>query len=213
MQIAISPTEIKKTLKQTILEQSIQKKDHQESICLCLDRSSSMSESLDDGTVKINALIHAVSEFFAKTNVNMTALNIIFFNHSFIQIDGSFSEFFNQLFTIYPNGGTVLSPALDACIEVLRTFKQSSAIRKRIILVSDGVASDPEKALGSVGTCARLDIVIDTIGVGSLNNTDLTFLEAVSKATGGKFQHIRTLEQFESSFKRLETRERWQLTE
>jgi len=101
---------------------------------------------------------------------------------------GSFTAVTARLARIRPQGNTDVGEALRLAVGSFRASPRAAT--KSILLVSDGVNTaglDKDAILsGPVKSARRKGVRIDTIAVGSVAQADRSFLERVSRATGGR---------------------------
>ena len=78
-------------------------------------------------------------------------------------------------------------PSRPTCLEKTSWlfFKETTCRQRRIVLMSDGIASDPHMAQEAMTALVRSGIPVDTVAFGE--DADRKGLQNISDATGGRF--------------------------
>ena len=174
-----------------------------EQVLIILDASGSMAEKIEGDESKMAAAKRVIRNFIDKVPENVAlGLRVYGNGHHFINPCRStkrmvamglnnHSQIEAALPSIFPQGATPISFSL---IQAMNKDFLGGRGKKRIVLVSDGgetCDSDPcAVALDIVKQ--RIDVEIDVVGFGNLNQGALRQLRCVSAATYGQFSQANT---------------------
>lgn len=164
---------------------------------LLLDISGSMNDQIEPGTVKLQAAQHAAKEYLRAMQAvskmphaaPMSANVYGFALQTTTIASGYDKKACDAIDTMTAYDETDIGQALDKAVAALQNTPTCAS--RRIVLLSDGEStrgqSDAQVMAGAVARAKANGIVIDTIGFGSIGESDEGFLHGVSDATGGAY--------------------------
>ncbi len=166
-------------------------------LVLLIDKSSSMSEQMGDYS-KLEAA--KIAAFSSVEILNpMDYVGILAFDSGYrwivpITRAKERDKIASKLTGLAGDGGTDLEPALKEGID---KAQEIDAVKKHIIILSDGIADDQnlENILAKV---QQSDITLSSVGVGQ--NANLDFLEQIAEKGGGRSYFAETSNQLPRIF-------------
>ena len=190
----------------------------EEDLLLVIDSSGSMVEDTKDYIPKMEAAKQAAQDFVRSCNPSRSHIGLTEFgcvgNRLLVEPSNDLATVLTYLGMMHAGGGTPMFGALMQSIDWLK--EKSSAKLKRIILLTDGQATDTftmsaynpnvfsnEEAAAEVAKVAQAaGIIIDTIGFGK--DFDAIVLDILSGKTGGKQVSSDTARSLVKEFLQLE---------
>ena len=170
------------------------------SVVVVADRSGSMKRKINDRQ-KIEFVWEAIGragkEFGARTGGRSDELSIVAFNEEaevvlervHVGTTEGAGALRQAMARIFPSGGTRIGPALDAARGILAP----SALRRHIILVSDGLSRDRLDGEAIGGQMKAGGIVLSVLATAAKGNPGLDALRAAADATNGRFVMLETI--------------------
>lgn len=175
----------------------------QTSVMLAVDVSGSMAAT-DVQPTRIDAAIAAGRTLIDKLPGN-AQIGLVIFNAQaqvLAPLTSDKGSVKDALGTLSPGGGTAIGDAIAASVAQLATVVDPNGPKSqnyaRVILLTDGSSNTGVDNLTAAARAARAHIPVDTIGIGSRNQTvmvqgiavdgvDEQALQQISSATGGKY--------------------------
>lgn len=164
---------------------------------LVLDRSGSMCAKANDTDrkTKIEALRYAATRFIEL--MRPTAQTTLLSFSSTVDSPSAFSSnklrLKNSIFNLNPDGGTLLYDATMAGVETLRAARLTG--RKAVVVLTDGKDEAPGSRVSDeeVIEQAREDAIpLYMLGLGRKKDINEKVMQAMAKATGGKYYHAES---------------------
>ncbi len=164
---------------------------------LLLDISGSMNEEIEPGTPKLKSAQHAAKEYLRAMqavsemphSAPMSATVYGFALQTQTIATGYDKNACAAIDTMTAYDETDIGQVLDKAVAALQSSPTCAS--RRIVLLSDGESTrgqtDAQVMAGAVARAKANGIVIDTIGFGSVGESDAGFLHNVSDATGGTY--------------------------
>lgn len=175
----------------------------QTSVILAVDVSGSMAAT-DVQPTRIDAAIAAGRTLIDKLPGN-AQVGLVIFNAQaqvIAPLTSDKGSVKDALGTLSPGGGTAIGEAIQASVAQLASIVDPNGPKSqnyaRVILLTDGSSNTGIDNMTAAGQASRAHIPVDTIGVGSRNQTvmvqgiavdgvDEQALQQISSATGGKY--------------------------
>lgn len=182
------------------------KKEGVERVVAVIDHSGSMSDAFTTGTGRsmnrMDAVIEAIHFIVDSSSRATSQIGLIGFSSSpevLAMPTDRFSTVKVAAMSLRPTSSTHYGPALQ----------QALALEPdRIILLSDGEASDKEAAISLAHECKRRKVKIDTVGIG---DEGLALLKQLAEMTDGVYMFADNFDALQEAFGKLETRARFML--
>lgn len=165
---------------------------------LVIDVSGSMETDFG-GKSRLEAVVDAVYTIIDSSSRLMTNMGLIQLESGterLVDVTDRFSSLKAAAMRMKVQGGTNYAPALKLAL---------SSKPNRVILLSDGEATDKSYALDVVKQFKERNIRIDTVAVGE---TGVEFLCLISEMTGGIYTFCSDIQALQETFLKLETRQR-----
>jgi uncharacterized protein YegL len=179
-----------------------------ETLILLIDTSGSMGDFVS-GLVKIEATKNAVREFIRSKFLmgQEDRAGIVSFGESATVVEKPTTDYEhleNRAATLFPNGATAMYEGLGLAVDHL----SFTGGMKRIVLLTDGVPTTTgrQAVLSLAKKAAALNIVIDTIGVGSpfdFMGYDEALLRRIAAITGGTFRRVIDIQELTGQLREL----------
>jgi len=172
-----------------------------EEICIILtDISTSMDESCPNGETKLMAVKRSIPFLQARGSYLMYSL-VAFGSVAYLiqQPTSNFSTIILQADHLITQGMTNIPAALKMG---LKMTEESTALRRRMILLTDGQNNEDERWMEpQIQSCIDKKVVVDCIAFG--RHADINLLKSISKRTGGIFQEADSPLALQQAYHRL----------
>jgi Mg-chelatase subunit ChlD len=164
-------------------------------IVIVFDRSGSMADTAD-GIAKIELARQAVLDVL-EVVPSTDAIGVIAFSQSAetvapLRAGHDPRDLAARLRALPPSGATAIGPAVETALGWLREPAMASAVRRHIVLISDGrtSAADADRVRSAV-TAKGIEISVVALG----DSADRAFLEQIARVSGGRAFFPRDLRQ------------------
>ncbi|MDR0723524.1 MAG: VWA domain-containing protein [Treponema sp.] len=181
-------------LTQDHIEAAVASDGNRKNICLVIDVSGSMSDSIDQGIRKIDWVKREMERYLRNALHEHDVISVIAFTDTFYEIipsksiknDADREECINKIKELNPSGGTRIASGLRKGYELVKTHKKDEYIN-RVILFTDGLSDDRAEVEKIVAEHKNSDIATFSTVALCLDDASRDFMLKVVDLGGGFF--------------------------
>ncbi|MDR2632680.1 MAG: VWA domain-containing protein [Treponema sp.] len=181
-------------LSQEHIEAALSSAVEPKNICLVIDISGSMNETIDQGIRKIDWVKRELERYFRNTLHVQDVISAIAFTDTFQEIIPSMrieneadrEWCIGKIKALQPGGNTRIAPPLRRGYALLTSNKKDAYIN-RVILITDGLSNDREEVKNLVAEHKNTDIATFSTVALCLDDASRTFMLSVADLGGGFF--------------------------